>query len=117
VSAALPASAPTVIQRRWRSFFSLPPTRPASVKITSCSRRLMKKLLPLEAEGGRILRSRLKVRESVPSTRSIGLPSWVPLVKYTPRTSGCSPKREPPKAFSMNSDSSGRSALNCCGKL
>ena len=40
----------------------------------------------------------------------MGLPSWVPLVKYSPRTSGCSPKREPPNAFSMNSDSSGRSA-------
>ena len=53
---------------------------------------MRKKLLPVPVAAGLSgaaaprSRSSLKLRASVPSTRSIGLPSCVPLVKYTPRS-------------------------------
>src|SRR6185503_20938959 len=55
-----------------------PPAIPASPMMTSRSRRRRKKLLPVPTAGGCTLRSRLKLRDSVASTRSIGLPCWLP---------------------------------------
>src|SRR6185503_2944063 len=58
-----------------------PPAIPASAKITSRSNRRRKKPLPVPTVGGCTLRSRLKLRDSVASTRSIALPSWVALAR------------------------------------
>ncbi|MCY1510447.1 hypothetical protein D9M68_448250 [compost metagenome] len=61
-------------------------------------------------------RSMPKLRARLPITRSIGLPSCVPLVKYTPRTHGGCAKREPVNTCSSRSESSGPTEPNCAGK-
>ena len=57
-----------------------------------------------------------KLRDRLHITRSMGLPSCVPLVKYTPRTHGGCAKREPVNTCSSRSDNSDPMEPNCAGK-
>ena len=53
-----------------------------------------------------------KVRDSAPVSRSIGVPSWVPDVKYTPRRKGAGSSLDPPKAACTNAASGLSSEAN-----
>jgi len=56
-----------------------------------------------------------KRRDSADSTRSNGMPSCVPLVKYTPRNSGFSLKRDEAKMVESVCCTTSRRPTNCCG--
>ena len=74
----------------------------------------MKYALP-RPDGDHRFRRNRKRRPSAPSRRSIGVPSCVPLVKYTPRSRICLSKRVDPKTSVTKSASASRSAAICCG--
>ena len=106
------------VTRRRRSAAALYTPSPRSRNTTSRSSRARKKLLPGPApRAASAGRSRPKARPSEPITRSIGVPSCVPLVKYTPRIGGvrCT---APPAANTAptNSRNGRRSAASSCGK-
>jgi len=65
----------------------LMPASPDSAKITFFSRRWMKYDLPCPGAAALTAEVKPKERAMAPSMRSMGVPSCVPLVKYTPRSS------------------------------